>query len=144
MHSIKITLLFIFFLSLSYSQDKITWAFSYNKDAKNVEFKAILAEGWHLYSQELHNQIGPIPTTFTFKTNDNIKLIGKTVEPTPIKEYDENFESTLNFFKNEVVFLQKIDFKSPELLEGKIEYMVCNDRMCLPPTEKEFKIELVK
>jgi thiol:disulfide interchange protein len=43
--------------------------------------------------------------------------------------------------EKEVIFLQKIKLKSPKtIVSGSLEFMVCNDKQCLPPTEVEFNI----
>ncbi len=91
-----------------FAQEKVTWATNYNSKSKEVVLTATIAEGWHLYSQHISNEIGPVPTAFKFIDNPNVKLSGKVDEPKPIQEYDENFEATLDFFKEKAVFTQKI------------------------------------
>lgn len=137
-----LSLVVLFLSQYAFSQEKVKWEFSFNNKNSCIEMKASIAEGWHLYSQNINNKIGPVPTTFVFIPNDNVKITGKTEEPTPIKEYDENFEATLDFFKGEVVFRQKIESSSNQILEGTVSFMVCNETMCLPPTDIPFKIEL--
>jgi thiol:disulfide interchange protein DsbD len=135
--------LFVLILSqVLLSQEKVKWDFTYNTNNKTIEMKATIDEGWHLYSQYINNKIGPVPTAFVFTPTEKVKLIGKTEEPTPIKEYDENFEATLDFYKGEVVFSQKVEFISPQTIDGYVTFMVCNETMCLPPSDIPFKIEL--
>ncbi len=135
--------LFVLILSqVLFSQEKVKWDFTYNTNNKTIEMKATIDEGWHLYSQYINNKIGPVPTAFVFTPTEKVKLIGKTEEPTPIKEYDENFEATLDFYKGEVVFSQKVEFISPQTIDGYVTFMVCNETMCLPPSDIPFKIEL--
>jgi hypothetical protein len=140
----KFSMFFVFLFSslVSFSQKKVDWSFSYNQEAKAIEMKAQLADGWHLYSQHVANDIGPVPTTFTLTTNSAIKLIGKVDEPKPIQEYDENFEALLDYFENEVLFTQRIIVKKTTTLEGTVTYMACNATQCLPPVDEHFKIEL--
>jgi thiol:disulfide interchange protein DsbD len=71
-----------------------------------------------------------------------VKFIGETLEPESIKEYDPNFEGELNFFKDEVTFVQKVEVEQPTELSGTVTYMICNDVMCLPPVDEFFKIEV--
>ena len=61
--------------------------------------KATIDEGWHLYSQYINNKIGPVPTAFVFTPTEKVKLIGKTEEPTPIKEYDKQITGPYFFAK---------------------------------------------
>lgn len=134
--------LFISFLLQSSLFAQIEWSFSYNEKSETVELKATLEEGWHLYSQQIKNDLGPIPTSILFKTDDCFKLIGKTVEPESIKAYDPNFEGELNFFEKEVTFRQKIRSAENCVINGAVDYMICNETMCLPPTVKEFTIKI--
>ena len=98
---------------------------------------ASIAEGWHLYSQFISNDIGPIPTSFNFTENEFVSISGKVSEPKAIQEYDENFEATLDFFKEKVTFTQKALAK-----QTTVEYMVCNETMCLPPIDQKFTVEI--
>lgn len=136
--------LFIYLLTgFSQIQDPVKWNYS-TKDLGNNEFellfKASIENGWHLYSQHLPSDEGPIASSFTFENNDNIQFIGKVEEPKPITEYDPNFMMDLNYFEHEVTFKQKVK----ALKEGKItikgeqEYMVCDATKCLPPEYPEF------
>jgi hypothetical protein len=137
-----IILLSLLFSTFAKAQPSITWSFSYNKEAKVVEFSADLADGWHLYSQHVANDVGPVPTSFEFEENKSIKLIGKVNEPNPIQEYDENFEAMLDFFEDQVVFTQRISVKKNTVLNGFVTFMMCNKTMCLPPSDQHFSIEL--
>jgi hypothetical protein len=136
--------LFLFVNGLLFSQEKVNWMAHYNENSKNIEIVAEILEGWHLYSQNINPEIGPIPTQFKFDKNDSIVLIGKTIEPTSIKKFDENFEATLDFFEGKTVFTQKIELKASTKLELSVTFMVCNETMCLPPIEKIISIELNK
>jgi hypothetical protein len=135
-------LLFLQFSLTTLAQPSIFWTFTYNKEAKVVEFKANLADGWHLYSQHVANDVGPVPTSFEFAENKQVKLIGKVSEPKPKQEYDENFEAMLDFFEDEVRFTQRVSVKKETTLTGFVTYMMCNNTMCLPPSDQHFTIEL--
>lgn len=139
----KAVLIIIFsFLGFFHLSAQIEWEFSYNSGEEKVELHASLEEGWHIYSQKINNDIGPIPTSILFKTSDCYKLIGKTNEPESIKAYDPNFEGELNFFEHEVVFTQKIKTEAGCQIDGAVDYMICNETMCLPPTVIEFRIKV--
>ncbi|TNE77353.1 MAG: hypothetical protein EP333_00895 [Bacteroidetes bacterium] len=137
-------LILVSFITLTQSRlsAQIEWDFTFNAQTEEVELRAKLDEGWHLYSQRIENDLGPIPTSILFKTSDCFKLIGKTNEPESIQAYDPNFEGELNFFEHEVVFTQKVR-TSPECkINGAVDYMICNETMCLPPTVVEFSIKI--
>lgn len=143
----RIQLFFFFTLFLSCSvlgQSKVQWGYSFDAENNTVEIKATIAEGWHLYSQHVDNEIGPVPTSIVFESNPQVKMVGKVTEPTPIQKYDENFEAMLDFFEDEVLFEQRVSVKKSTVLNGTLTYMVCNDTMCLPPVDEKFTIELKK
>ncbi len=139
---------FLFFLiSLSfesYSQEKVLWSYHYDETNEELVLDAQIADGWHIYSQLINEGIGPIPTSFTYFENSDVKLIGKTIEPESIREYDENFEGELNFFKENATFKQKMKVSTSTSVKGVITYMTCNDTMCLPPKDVEFVITINK
>ena len=112
---------FLFFLiSLSfesYSQEKVLWSYHYDETNEELVLDAQIADGWHIYSQVINEGIGPIPTSFTYFENSDVKLIGKTIEPESIREYDENFEGELNFFKDKVEFVQELKFSKSTIKE---------------------------
>ena len=124
------------------AQENVKWEVSYSKEKNSILFTATIAEGWHLYSQHINNDIGPVPTSFTIEVSEGVKLVDKVVEPTPIREYDENFEANLDFFKATVTFVQKVEKKSNGRISGVITYMICNDVMCLPPVDVPFEISI--
>lgn len=132
----------LFISILAHAQQTIAWNFSYNKETKVLELSADLADGWHLYSQHIANDVGPVPTSFQFEENKAIKLIGKVNEPIPTQEYDENFEAMLDFFEDQVIFTQRISVKKDTTVKGFVTFMMCNKTMCLPPSDQHFSIEL--
>jgi thiol:disulfide interchange protein DsbD len=141
--------IFLFFIGLFFvftlkAQEAIQWEFNYNEKTSQVEIVANIKDGWHLYSQHIKNDVGPIPTSITFKSSDDFQLIGAVAEPKPIQKYDENFEATLDFFEHKAVFSQKVKSKKTSVLEGSVTFMVCNETMCLPPVDKQFKISIPK
>lgn len=106
---------------------------------------AKIEKGWHLYSQSLPSDDGPIATEFTFPEGDNYTLVGKVKEPKAKTEYDPNFDMDLNYFEEEVTFIQKIKTTSTATfnLTAEVYFMVCDAEKCLPPeyVDLEFTIE---
>ena len=126
------------------AQEVVNWNFSFNSKTNQIEMTATIQDGWHLYSQFIENTVGPVPTTFTFKSSNDLQLVGAVVEPKPIQKYDETFEATLDFFETKVVFVQQVKANKDTVLEGTVTFMVCNETMCLPPVDKQFKITIPK
>lgn len=135
------------FLGYTQIEDPVKWTYD-KKELGNNEysllFKAKIDKGWHLYSQFLPSDDGPIATSFTFEKNDNYKLIGKVTEPEPHHEYDPNFDMELTYFENEVVFTQKIKVlkEGKVTIKGEQEFMVCDATKCLPPDYPLFSFEV--
>lgn len=127
-----------------FSQGEIQWNYSFNKEKSQLEFKADLKDGWHVYSQFVDMEFGPIPTSFEFESNNKVKLISNVKEPAPIVKYDETFETELAYFEKEVIFSQAVKVKKNVALSGELTYMVCNETMCLPPKDEVFTIIIDK
>jgi DsbC/DsbD-like thiol-disulfide interchange protein len=133
----------VFTSLFSFSQErKVKWTTFYDASNKQVVFRADLDEGWHLYSQKVDPMVGPIPTSFTLEPAKGLILVGEVQEPTPIRQYDPNFEGEVLFFEKSVEFRQTVDFKEKGRLNGSVTYMVCNDVMCLPPVDDLLTIDL--
>lgn len=137
-----------FLLSLTLpAQNPVKWSFS-TKDAGNCKvdliFTGTIDDGWYTYSQFLESDEGPVATTFTFSPGSNYKLIGKVKEGGDIiKVHDKVFDMNLTKFKHKAVFTQQIEVKDPSKpVSGYINYMVCNDEMCLPPKDVDFHFKI--
>lgn len=127
-------------------ENPITWDAKLdqvNDSIYNLVFTARLEKGWHLYAQEV-GEDGPIPTTFSFNSSENtFQLIGTTGEPDVPTVYDEVFGMDIKFFEKEAVFIQKIKvFDKDSTIEAEVEFMVCNDELCLPPDIAPFQFSV--
>lgn len=128
-------------------KDPVSWKYESKKKADgtfDVMITATVQKPWHIYSQ-FTGKGGPIPTSFVFKANPLIVLAGKTNEVGKLeKVYDPNFKTDVLFFSNTVSFVQnvKLKAKAKTNITGTVEYMVCDDEQCLPPTKKSFEISL--
>jgi thiol:disulfide interchange protein len=129
--------------------DPVKWTFSTNKinDCEvELVLKAKLDGNWHLYGQKSYGDEGPVPTSFNFNKNSNYETIGKPSEKNLIKKFEPVWGFEINFFEHEAVFKQKIKVKSdkPFEIKGNLEYMVCNEVTCLPPTPVDFVFKIEK
>jgi hypothetical protein len=115
-------------------------------DSMTLEIIAELEEGWHLYSQVLESDEGPLPTIFTFEASSDYSAENKMAESKCENEYDENFAMNVRFFKTKATFTQIVLRKSSAefKLSANVNYMVCNDEMCLPPTDVPMAIMVGK
>lgn len=126
----------------------VKWSYAAKKLSPTeavVFLRATIQDGWHIYSLNVKDG-GPIKTSFTFSPSKEYGLIGKTSEPTAITKYEKAFSMDVSYFEKTVTFQQKIKLKSPNasVVKGKLEYMTCNDKKCLPPDDIDFSIPLGK
>ncbi|GAC1306102.1 MAG: hypothetical protein NVSMB24_16030 [Mucilaginibacter sp.] len=126
----------------------VKWSYAAKKISSTevvVFLKATMEKNWHIYSLNVKDG-GPIKTSFTFAPSKEYAIIGKTSEPTPTMKYEKEFSMNVSYFENSVTFQQKIRLKSPKasVVKGKLEYMTCNDKKCLPPEDLDFSIPLGK
>lgn len=116
------------------------------EDLYTVTVNAKIREGWHIYSQYLESEDGPIATEFIFDIGDQFELVGKTEEASPnlVDEYDDVFGMQIVKLKKAATFTQQIKVKesATEILEGEVIYMVCDKGRCLPPYPMPLKIDL--
>jgi len=118
--------------------DPIKWSTSLEKISENEYLliaEAKLEKGWHLYSQNVPED-GPIATTFSFETNELFELIGNASEEEGHTEFEPAFDMKVKFFDTKAEFKQRIKILNNELsiVKGEVEFGVCNDMQCLPPT----------
>lgn len=130
--------------SQAQQRSPINWQFSVdpiNKKEAMLVFKATLDEGWHVYSQHMEDG-GPLPTSFKFVPSEDYKLLGDVQEDgTPVESYDETFMMDIVWFSHSVEFKQKIKLNSnTATIKGNVEFMACNEEMCLPPERKPFTL----
>lgn len=126
--------------------EPITWDSHLEKENDSIyklKFTAKLDKGWHLYAQDV-GEGGPIATNFTFNnSNSTYELVGETSEPNVPTYYDEVFGMEIKYFEDKAEFFQTIKVINPNaIIEVEVEFMVCNDEMCLPPDIVPFQISV--
>ncbi|WP_194768158.1 protein-disulfide reductase DsbD domain-containing protein [Tamlana sp. I1] len=124
----------------------VNWKTSVEK-VSDSEYELIatanIQGGWHLYSQSVPEN-GPIPTSFTFEGNSNYLKKGNTKEDEGHTVHDPVFDMKIKYFDNKATFKQRIKLKNKTTFNVKavVEFMVCNDTQCLPPTEVDLVFEV--
>jgi len=125
----------------------VQWNFSSKKlDEKTYEIHltASIGPGWHIYSQ-FTPKGGPVPTTVTFNKNAAVLSLGKPQEVGKLQQKMEKaFNMEVKYFADKVDFVQvvKVKTQTPQSFSGTIEFMVCNEKQCLPPKEEDFALTL--
>lgn len=145
--ALLLTTIILTTLCMAQVKNPVQWSFSSKKiDATTYEvhLTAKLDNGWHIYSQTTPDG-GPVPTAIEFTKNPLLTLQGTAKE---VGRLEKHFETLFGVdviqFSNKVDFVQTVKLKSKvkTTLNGAIEYMVCNDHECLPPTTQKFSIAL--
>ena len=148
MKKIYLAGLMLLFTGIVHAQinNPVLWSYSAKKIADKtyeLHITATINGNWHLYAQDAGE--GPEPTTFKFTPNPLIKFDGKVKEVGKLeKSFDKNFNSVLKYYANKVDFVQKVKVKSSiaTVVKGTVNFMVCNDRQCLPPRDVPFTINV--
>jgi thiol:disulfide interchange protein DsbD len=126
------------------AQSVVKWSGVYSKKTDEVILTATIEKKWHLYSQYISPNAGPVATKITFTKNKKVKIKGKPLEENVHAFYDENFGAHLSVFDDKAIFRQKIRVKKNTDLKVVITYMVCDDTRCLPPTDETLTIKIEK
>jgi len=127
-------------------KNPVSWKYEAKKNGAfyDIVITASVETPWHIYSQNT-GKGGPIPTKITFNSNPLIQIEGTTKETGKLEKiFDKSFNTNVLYYSKSVVFTQKVKLKAivKTKISGIIEYMVCDDEQCLPPTKKPFEIKL--
>jgi len=148
----KITVICILLInvSLAFSQilEPVEWYTSVEKISDteyNLITTATIDSGWHLYSQNVPEN-GPIPTLFTYDdSSGKVRTMGNTSEEEGHTVDDPVFNMKIKFFENSATFKQKVELvEGTNLVNGIVEFMVCDDARCLPPEEVDLVFDLTR
>lgn len=145
-------LIILSFIALCYSAagaqilHPVHWSYGAKRAGKDealILLKATIDEGWHIYSVNQEDG-GPVKTAFIFSPGRDYELVGTVIEPKPVVKFETTFNVNVKYFESAVVFQQKITLRQAQgdkiVVKGKVNFMVCNYRQCLPPEDVEFTI----
>ncbi len=127
--------------------EPVKWKTSVEKVSDSIfdlVITASIEDGWHLYSQNVPEG-GPIATSFSFKdVEDKFELISETIEGEGHEVYDNVFNMKIKYFEKKAIFKQQIKVLTDKkiTIEETLEFMVCDDTNCLPPTEVAINFEV--
>lgn len=125
----------------------VSWTFTAKKNTDKtfeVHLTAALQTGWHIYSQTTPDD-GPVQTKFFFTNNPLIIVSGIPKEIGKLEQKHEPlFGVDVKQYSKKVdfVIIAKLKTVVKTSFIGSVEYMVCNDRECLPPKTVNFIIPL--
>lgn len=135
------------FLSFGQNLNPVKWEAVYkskNNNEGEIIITAKIEKGWHIYSQNISPDAGPIPTSFIVSPGNNFELASKILETNPIEIHDKAFDAKLMIFEEKGIFTQKIKLKNIKGFNSiiKVEFMVCNDMQCLPPKTVDIAVNI--
>jgi Disulphide bond corrector protein DsbC len=134
-------------LVMAQSSQEVKWAYTAKKIADKiyeVHMTAAIGGDYHLYAQDAGGD-GPIATAFSFTKSPLFSLEGKVREQGQlIKKFESAWSHDVKYYQNTVDFIQVVKLKSnlKTSLAGKVEFMVCNDRQCLPPSDVDIRVNV--
>lgn len=109
-----------------------------------IRFSAAIDDGWKMYaidspppSRGVRIHLDSIPEAFAQQ--------GEVQQTKPKEGYDPNFEKTVRYFEKQAKIRARFAVAETAAtgtyeMGGSVEFMVCTDQMCLPPTRKPFTI----
>ena len=142
--------IFLLFSNILFAQiqNPVSWSVTSKKIADKtyeIHLTANIDNGWHIYSQTTPEG-GPIPTSITFTKNPLVTLDGNAKEVGKLEKHVEPLFGNIDVkqFSNKVDFVQKVKLKASvkTSVNLAVEFMVCNDKQCLPPSTRNFSVAL--
>ncbi len=146
-HLIPVLALLFATSAFGQSTKQVQWNFTSRKIAENtyeIHMTAIVSGDWHLYAQDVGVE-GPVPTSFSFTKNPLLVMDNKVKEVgNLIRKKEEVWNGVVNYYQSKVNFIQVVKLKAnvKTNVAGKVEFMVCNDSQCLPPSTVDFKVNV--
>jgi thiol:disulfide interchange protein DsbD len=134
-------------LAMAQSAKEVSWTWSSKKIADKtyeVHMTATIGGNYHIYAQDVGGD-GPIPTSFTYTKSPLLDIEGVTKEKGQIiKKFESAWNHDVRYYEKTVDFVQVVKVKSnvKTSLAGKVEFMVCNDHECLPPSTVDIKVNI--
>lgn len=134
-------------ICIAQEENPVKWSFTAKRMADKtyeIHLTAAIESGWHIYSQSTPEG-GPVPTSFSYSRNPLLIIDGDTKEIGKLeKHFERLFDVEVLQFSNKVDFVQTVKLKANAKtnLSGKVNFMVCNDEMCLPPKTISFTVQV--
>lgn len=142
------SLLILFWSLLAVPGEPVKWSFQavpQDNGEVLIQCSVTVEEGWHVYALTLPSDQGPIATSIRLHPSEVYERVGDVQEPTPVETYDPNFAMVVRYHDGAPIFTQRIrPLKDGPVVvvDGEVEYMVCNDKTCLPPVTVPFSLTI--
>jgi thiol:disulfide interchange protein DsbD len=112
-------------------------------DTATVRLTASIADGWKVYAVD-----SPPPSRGVRVAFDSVaaglSAAGAVQQSAPKRGFDPYFEKTVTYFETDATLHAPFTVAptagpGPHRVRGTVTFMVCNDRLCLPPTRTAFE-----
>lgn len=114
-----------------------------NGDKYELILHLKLPAQWHIYSFKPGGDGMELPPTVQFAKNDKVKLSGEVKEKGKLlKEKLDGIDGIVNMYKGKVDYVQQATISGNTKITCNYSYQICNDQMCLPPTDKSATVEV--
>ena len=134
-------------LVMAQSSKEVTWNYTSKKIADKtyeIHMTATIGGNYHMYAQHPGGD-GPVPTSFKFASNPLLALNGQVKEAGQVvKKFESAWGFKVLYYEKTVDFIVLVQLKSKvkTSLAGTVEFMVCNDTQCLPPSDVDIKVNI--
>lgn len=122
------------------------WSYEAKKKAKGeyeLIFHLKLEKGWHIWSLKPGGDGFLIAPSFDIDDNPDIVNASEVVEQGKvIKSEMDGVDGTVAYLSEKVDYVIRVKVKGKTTIKGTHTYQICNDRMCLPPTDEHFELEI--
>jgi cytochrome c biogenesis DsbD-like protein len=128
------------------TEDPTNWQYELKKKSATeyqIIFHLDIKEGWHIWSLHPGGDGYEIAPTFTVDKNPKVKLKGSVTEKGKTTTTTmEGIDGKITYLSGKIDYVQNITVTGKTKINGKHMYQVCNDKMCLRPTDKDFALEI--
>ena len=127
------------------SQTPVFFKFDVKKNAVNnftIYATATIEKGWHVFTTDPGGDGLLIPTSINIDENKDITILKPFILEGKFVSHEMEGMGKVNYVENVGQFTINITTKTATKLIGTLTYQCCNDRMCLPPTDVPFSVDL--
>ncbi len=127
-------------------EDPTTWKYELKKKSATeyqLVFHLDLKEGWHIWSLNPGGDGYEIVPSVALDKNPKVKLKGKLAEKgktTTTKM--EGIDGKITYLSGKIDYVQTVTVSGNTKITGKHTYQVCNEKLCLPPKDKDFTFDI--
>ena len=128
--------------------DVVTWRVRADRAAPGASARLVLdaqiAPGWRLYA--MGSPVG-IPLTLTLDPLPPGVTRGRVAQSETRRAFDPAFDADYTYFAETARVVQRVRVaagaaRGTREVTGSVRYAVCDDRVCLPPTQTSFRVPL--